>query len=146
MIEEEAVVSHTEAGKVWVEKPRKSACGGCSQQCASGVVDEYLGAPKIRLQVFSPIEVHVGDRVVLGIQEDALVKGSLWAYLIPLLGLFLGAVLGDIVASSLRPAISSDGVSAFGGVTGLILSFVLLKFTGVLSREELHPVILRKLS
>ncbi|HYE36537.1 SoxR reducing system RseC family protein [Methylocaldum sp.] len=146
MIEEEAVVSHTEAGQVWVEKPRRSACGGCSQQCASAVVGQYLGTPIIRLQVFSPIDVHVGDRVMLGIQEDAIVKGSFCAYLIPLLGLFFGAVLGDIVASSLIPAISNDGASAFGGVIGLILSFVFLKSTGALSRGKLHPVVLRKLS
>jgi sigma-E factor negative regulatory protein RseC len=146
MIEEEAVVSHTEAGKVWVEKPRKSACGGCSQQCASGAVDRYFGAATIRLQVLSPIEVQVGDRVVLGIQEDAIVKGSFWAYLIPLLGLFLGAIMGDIVVSALRLGVSSDGGSAFGGAMGLILSFITLKFTGVLSRDNLHPVILRKLS
>jgi len=146
MIEEEAVVTHTEAGQVWVEKPRKSACGGCSQSCASAAVGQYLGTPMVRLQVFSPIEVHVGDRVMLGIQEDAIVKGSFYAYLIPLVGLFLGAILGDIVASSLISAISNDGASAFGGVTGLILSFAFLKFAGVLSRDKLHPVILRKLS
>ncbi|MGX2039559.1 SoxR reducing system RseC family protein [Methylocaldum sp. MU1018] len=146
MIEEEAVVSRTEAGKVWVEKPRKSACGGCSRPCASAAVDRYLGTPIIRLQVFSPIEVRVGDRVMLGIQADAVVKGSFRVYVIPLLGLFFGAVLGDIVASSLISAISSDGASAFGGATGLILSFVFLKSTGVLSRDKLHPVVLRKLS
>jgi sigma-E factor negative regulatory protein RseC len=146
MIEEEAIVSHIEAGKVWVEKPRKSACSGCSQQCASAAVGQYLEASMIRLRVFSPIEVHVGDRVMLGIQEDAIVKGAFWAYLIPLLGLFLGAILGDIVASSVISVISNDGASALGGVTGLILSFVFLKFTRVLSRDKLHPVILRKLS
>lgn len=146
MIEEEAVVARTEEGRIWVEKPRKSACGGCMQRCASATVDQYLGAPIIRLQAFSRIEVQVGDRVMLGIEEDAIVKGSFWAYLIPLLGLFFGAILGDIVASALNPPFTSDGLSAFGGVIGLVLSFVLLKFTRVLSRDNLHPVILRKLS
>lgn len=146
MIEEEAVVSHTESGEVWVEKPRKSACGGCSQQCVSGAVDRYLGAPTVRLRVLSPIEVQVGDRVVLGIREDAFVKGSFCAYLTPLLGLFFGAILGDMVVFSLRLDVSSDGASAFGGAIGLILSFIVLKFTGVLSHDNLTPVILRKLS
>ncbi len=83
---------------------------------------------------------------MLGIQEDAFVKGSFWVYLIPLLGLFLGAIMGDIVVSALRLGVSSDEGSAFGGAAGLILSFVTLKFTGVLSRDNLYPVILRKLS
>ncbi|CAI8776154.1 SoxR reducing system RseC family protein [Methylocaldum szegediense] len=146
MIEEEAVVSHTEPGKVWVEKPRRSACGGCLRQCASGVVDRYFGAPTIRLQVLSPIDVQVGDRVVLGIQEDAFVKGSFCAYLIPLLGLFLGAILGNIIVFSLALDVSSDGASVIGGAIGLSLSFIILRFTGVLSRDKLSPVILRKLS
>jgi sigma-E factor negative regulatory protein RseC len=145
MIEEEVVVATVTDGQVWVEKERKSACGACTHKCATGVIDDHLGGAKIRLQVISPIEVKTGDRVVVGVHESAIVSGSLWAYLVPLAGLFLGSILGKGLAPVL-PSFSADGVSALCGILGLIATVILLKGSRVLSRRELHPVVIRKLN
>ncbi len=143
MIEEEALVTHVEAGQIWVEKPRQSACGSCHQPCATASVADYLGKAKSRLVIDSSIELRPGDHVVLGIQEDALVKGSLAVYLSPLLGLFAGSILGKSIGFYWFAG-AEDVAASLGGLLGLIAAIALLKYTRVLSRSYTPPVILRK--
>lgn len=145
MIEEEAVVACVESGQVWVETPRRSACGSCTQSCASAVVGEYIGEATIRLPVTSPIEVLPGDRVLVGVREDALVRGTLSIYLLPLVGLFGGAIFAKSIGFNFF-SITTDIAAIIGGSCGLIGTLAFLKFTGRLSRSEMQPVVLRKIS
>ena len=144
MIEEEAIVASVVDGQVWVEKKRKSACSACTQRCTTGVVDDFFGGKTIKIKVISEIDLKIGDRVMVGIREGAIVGGALWVYIIPLLGLLLGAVAGSVAAPffSLLPA---DGVSAIGGGLGLILTLIFLRRARVLNRHEMQPVVIRKL-
>jgi sigma-E factor negative regulatory protein RseC len=144
MIEEEAVVARVdEAGTVWVEKSRQSACASCNKGCPSATVGDYLGGSTVSLPATSVIEVGAGDRVVVGISEGAFLAGSLGLYLLPLLGLFLGSILGNAGAAWF--AINSDIAAIIGGVFGLGGTLALLKFTPLLPRQQLRPVVLRKL-
>ena len=146
MIEEEAVVAQIEAGRIWVEKARQSACSAsCAQSCATRAVADYLGETKVRIAVLSPIEVRPGDRVVIGIGEDALIKGSLSIYLIPLIGLLAGAILGTAMGGSFFSG-ATDASAMVGGLLGLIGTLTFLKFVSVLPHNKLQPVVLRKLS
>lgn len=143
MIEEEAVVAGIDNGKIWVEKPRQSACSACQKPCATGQVADYLGGTTVRLAVDSALELHTGDRVMVGVPEDALVKGYLAIYLLPLLGLFIGAILGKAVGISL--SFSTDLAAAVGGGLGLAATLLLLKYTQLIARGTPQPVVLRKL-
>jgi sigma-E factor negative regulatory protein RseC len=143
MIEEEAVVACIEAGQVWVEKTRHSACGACAQPCATADVADYFGKTQVRLAVASPLELRVGDRVVLGIREDAIVKGSFGVYLLPLFGLLAGSILGKAVGFPWL-SITVDAAAALGGVIGLIAAIAFLKHTRMLSPSRLQPVVIRK--
>jgi sigma-E factor negative regulatory protein RseC len=146
MIEEEAVVTQLEAGQVWVEKTSGPSCGSsCAQPCATAAVADYLGKSRARIAVLSPIEVRPGDRVVIGIEEDALIKGSLSVYLVPLIGLLVGAILGKAIGGSLF-SIATDAAALIGGLLGLIGTLIFLRFALVLPRNKLQPVVLRKLS
>jgi sigma-E factor negative regulatory protein RseC len=145
MIEEEAVVAEVEAGRVWVEKVRKSACGSCQQSCTSAVVGDFMGESTVRLPVISCIDVAPGDRVLIGVREDALLKGSLAVYLLPLVGLFAGAILGKAMGSFFF-SVTSDFAAIIGGLLGLIGTIAFLKFAMGISQDKLQPVVLRKLS
>lgn len=139
MIEEEAYVAEVSGGLVWIEKTRKSACSGCAQSCPSASLSGGLfdGKP-VRLQVPSDLPLRPGDKVLVGIDEEALTGGSLWIYLLPLLCLFAGALLGESV-------IGSDLASALGGLLGLGLCFAGLKAARLFDRPRYRPVILRKI-
>jgi sigma-E factor negative regulatory protein RseC len=144
MIEEEATVARVDEGRVWVEKIRQSACSSCKQTCASATVGRHLDGKPTAFSVISDIELHPGDRVVVGVREDALVLGSLGIYVLPLLGLLLGAILGQGIAKNIAVDAADVGAMA-GGFTGLLISFGFLKFTPIFSRSRFQPMVLRKL-
>lgn len=144
MIEEEAVVAAVEGRQVWVEKARKSACGSCDNPCASSVIADFVDKGRIRLAVTSLIVVQPGDRVVVGIPENAILVGALGVYLFPLSGLLVGAILGKAAAASLA-FVATDLAALSGALIGLAGTLVFLKFTPVFSRNAPQAVVLRKL-
>ena len=138
MIEEEAYVAAVSDGQVWVEKNRKTACSGCSEACPSAVSSGFFTETQIRLCVLSDLPLSPGDKVLVGIAETALASGSFLIYLLPLVCLFAGALLGKSLSGS-------DLASAFGGLLGFCLCYAGLKFARLFDRQYYQPVILRKL-
>ena len=61
-------------------------------------------------------EGHVGDVAVVSLPEQTVVKASALAYLLPLAGLFIGMLLGALVAPQ-----SETAGSAIGGVIGSVV-------------------------
>ncbi|MDP1708057.1 MAG: SoxR reducing system RseC family protein [Gammaproteobacteria bacterium] len=104
MMEEQARVVALQPGFVWVETERKSTCGACSlsKGCGSAVLARLLGSRRTRIKAMNTLPVTVGDEVVLGLAEDALIRGSLVLYALPLLALLLGAFAGEYISALLR--------------------------------------------
>ena len=98
----------------------------------------------IRIQVENNINAEVGDTVVVGISEDALVKGSLVMYIVPILGMLLLALLADSYV--LSSAGSRDLIIAACGITGLLLGSLLSRwfFLRQSNAQAFTPVVLRK--
>ncbi|HFE38816.1 MAG TPA: Fis family transcriptional regulator [Gammaproteobacteria bacterium] len=99
MIEEKAVIVETRGGVAWVETRRQSACATCqvNKACGTATLHKVLGQKRTRLQVMNPRHFGVGETVVLGLQENALVRGSLILYALPLLAMFGVAVIGYVL-------------------------------------------------
>lgn len=129
MIEELAVVVGTDGDKAMLEIVRSKPCGLCGRTrgCGMSLWGRLLGH---RTQVFraaNEISARAGDSVVVGIDEKALLAGSLAAYGIPLLFLIAGAVLGG---SLLPAAMHADARTAAGAAAGLALGLLWLKGYG----------------
>lgn len=126
MIEETAQVVATDSSGVWVETRRQSACGHCAARkgCGTAVLGKVLGRQRSRVQVSNPDDtvVSVGDEVLIGIEESALVRGSMAIYLVPLLSFFLLGVLGQVLA---RQWLLDDveGLSILFSLVGLFAGF-----------------------
>ena len=77
----------------WVETRRASTCGGCAGTagCGTAVLGRVLGTRGIQVKARNVSGISAGDRVVIGVRERALVRGSLVVYAVPLVGL-LGTV------------------------------------------------------
>lgn len=115
MIEEQGRVLSVERGAVWVETVRRSTCGSCQARagCGQALLQRLgSGARQGFIRVISDREYHVGDEVVIGIPEDAVVRGSLWVYVVPLVGLF---ALGSL-ASALGAGEPATIAAAFSGL------------------------------
>ncbi len=101
MLEESARVVAVEPGAVWVETLRRSTCSACSANagCGQGLMEKLgVGERRGYVRALASDAHAVGDRVVIGIPEDLLVRSSLLIYLLPLLGLFGAALLAEWLA------------------------------------------------
>ncbi len=149
MIEETAVVSAVENGYAWVETQRKSACAACNlnKGCGTSVLAKVLGGKRSRLRVLNRHALKPGDVVVIGLEETALVRGSLALYAFPLLAMFIGAGLGFAIFHGMD-AQYSDGWQALFSLAGLAGGFFLLRrFTAAWHRSRRYqPVVLRRIS
>lgn len=145
MLETEGVVIQTGLDGAYVETSRASACGSCSsnQSCGTTTLSQLLGSKITSFKVLNPIGAAVGERVVIGLEESALLKSSVMAYLMPLALLLLGALAGIQLAP---PDSTPDVYSACGAGIGILLGFIALKRVTArgASARQFQPVILRR--
>jgi sigma-E factor negative regulatory protein RseC len=147
MIEETARVVALDGDTVWVETQRQSTCGGCAANkgCGTALLAKMLGARRTRIKALNTLAVHVGDQVIIGIKEDALVHGSLMLYAMPILAMLGGGLLGEMLNARLEITYT-EALSIVFGLGGLVGSFVWLRrYTAGISKDErYHPVVLRR--
>ena len=145
MIEEEMRVTAVKEHVAWVEKASVSPCGSCREACAGSVAGKLFANRKLRFSVHATTPLSIGDRIVVGLPDSALIRASFLVYLLPLLGFFMGAFLAGEVAVWLNLA-AHDLVSLSGGLLGIFFCLILSRFSGFFDGALYRPVVLRKLS
>ena len=146
MIEEHAVIlslqsepSQTQTTAT-LEIERKTACGLCGQTrgCGNSIWGKLFGHQTTAFKAQNRINAKVGDSVIVGINEKALLKSALLLYILPLVTLFFGAIL----ASQLW---QTDGSTMLGAAIGLVLGLLWVKGHTMSNRyfSLQQPVILR---
>ncbi len=147
MIEEIGVVVAVQGGMAEVEGQRRSACGGCAVNgaCGTTLIARYFGRKRSLLLAHNGIGAGPGDRVVLGLPEEALLEVSFIAYLVPLLAMIAGGMVGDQIAELLVPAHVQTS-SVLGGLAALAAAlWWLARFSrSKTSDERYRPRILRR--
>lgn len=150
MIEERALVVSLADNGIWVETQRRSACGQCAANkgCGTATLSKVLGTRRSHVRALNPkgTSVIVGDEVIIGITEQALVRGSLAIYVVPLLSLFLFGVLGQALARQM--AISSPDLFVAGfSMVGLVLGFGWVRqfSRSIRDNPQYQPVLLRRI-
>ena len=119
--EEGTVTALVGAGdRVQVTVERAEACGRCEARGACKV----LGGEKkdLVLEVDNAVGAGVGDRVRLSIEEAAVVTASTVLYLVPALGIILGAAVGYLLAG--RLGTGPDDTAVIGALAGLVLGLL----------------------
>ena len=128
MIEQRAVIlslqsepSQTQTTAT-LEIERKTACGLCGQTrgCGNSIWGKLFGHQTSAFKAQNRINAKVGDSVIVGINEKALLKSALLLYILPLVTLFVGAIL----ASQLW---QTDASTMLGAVVGLVLGLLWVK-------------------
>lgn len=146
MIEESAKVIALQNDLVWVETQRKTVCGQCAANkgCGTSVLANILGKKRNSVPVLTTLPVQVGDEVLIGIEENALVKGSLLLYALPLVFLIGFGLLGEIISIQVKLS-NTDVLTVIFAVLGFSIGFIWLKH--ILSPNRLdqryQPKILR---
>ena len=147
MVEEQGRVVAIDGGVAWVETQRASACQSCSvnKGCGTGVLGKILGRRATVVKALNHAGAVVDDKVVVGLREDALVKGSLAIYAVPLLTMLVGAVTGDALAAGWHID-NRDALAVLLAAVGLGGGFFWLRFFSrkTAADERYQPVVLRR--
>jgi sigma-E factor negative regulatory protein RseC len=123
LVEGYAQVVALEGNMAWLVPEQTASCGGCSAATACG--SKGIGSLANRLearrfQLVNDAGLRVGDRVVVGIRENALLKASVAAYAIP-----LAALLGAGMLAQWQ--FGSDLITLAAMVGGLVLGLWLAR-------------------
>ena len=143
MIEEQATVTAVEGDYAWVQTQRSTACDSCSAQkgCGTSTLGKVIGRQYTQVRALNSSGAQVGDEVMVGLAEDMLLKSSLAVYLVPIVLMLMGGVLGDYwsAGNSLYAALASG--------LGLALGFVWIQWFShkISHNERFQPVVLRTL-
>lgn len=148
MLEETARVVRISGEDVWVETQRRSTCSSCAAEkgCGTATLAKVLGRRRNLVRVLSSMPLQVDDQVVIGIREQALVRGSMAVYAVPILLLLAGGVLGELGAQR-SVWENADLASLILGIAGLFGGLLWLKrFTRRIQNDHNYqPVVLRRL-
>jgi len=148
MIEELGVVSACDGEYAWVHTQRRSTCGQCAarQGCGTAVLAKFLGRNFSRVRALNSAAAGVGDTVIVGLREEALLRGSAAVYLVPLLAMFAMAMLGEVIAPQL--GVTSEPLSIGFAMLGLVLGFVWLRVFSARNRTNTayQPIVVRRVA
>ena len=148
MIEETAFIVEADEHYAWVEASASSSCSHCSanQACGTASLQKWFKRKPNRLRVVNNQNLKPGEQVVIGIPEQALVKGSFMIYIMPLLFLIGGALCG-VYINDIYHWGHQDAVSTLFGLAALFGSFVLIQKYYIRKsarQSQYQPVILRR--
>jgi sigma-E factor negative regulatory protein RseC len=145
MIEEYAVVTKCSGTQATLEIERRTACGLCGQKrgCGNATWGKMLGHESHDFTADNQVNAKVGDSVVVGVDEQAVLNSALFLYVVPLAGLLIGTLIADYLFKNQFYVI-------IGAVLGLILGFLWVKGhlighnqSGVAFSKKYQAVILR---
>ena len=104
MLEENGRVVRIESGTVWVETVKQSSCSSCSAQkgCGQSLLAKVGDGRRMEIQVDNPqhLDVAIDDDVTLGVGERSFITASFLVYMLPLLVMFIFAVVAQLAGFS----------------------------------------------
>jgi sigma-E factor negative regulatory protein RseC len=139
MSAERGTVEKTEAGWAWVKTKRSSACSSCASRhhCLTQGGDQML------VKAQNTARAQKGDEVELYLSTKTKLTGTAIVYLIPVLGIFVGAFSANPLSAAI--GISPSLGMALFTLTGLVLSIFLMRYLAnrMNSKQALTPLVKR---
>ena len=141
MIEETAIVVDVGEQHILLQTQRKSACQSCSVKagCGTSTLSKVVGKRSSQFTVNKTFDVVVGDEVIVAVDENALVHGSLLMYLFPLIFMMISGILAEIV-------FANELVTILSVVVGFVFAMVMVRFvlSGSRLKSSVQPHLIRR--
>jgi sigma-E factor negative regulatory protein RseC len=127
-------------GKAEVVAEKKGGCASCASAASC---HSSHSAMKMKSTVINGVAARPGDTVAIDVSTNSLLKGLALIYLLPVLGLMSGAIMGSNMAEGMTlsqtgGAILCGGIGLTGGFTAV---FLISKFMAL--NDAYTPVINR---
>ena len=124
MILERARVERVAAPYAWVQCESQAGCQRCAagKGCGAGLFAGLLRGRLSHVKAVFREPLKVGDLVMIGIAESALLGAAILLYIIPLVGLFVVAWLGGVAYPG-----NKELAVFIGGVTGFMVSWMVIR-------------------
>lgn len=143
MVEEQAVIVGLQDETAMLEIIRNKPCGLCGQTrgCGISIWGKLFRHRPYVFRALNRVNAKVGDSVVVGIEEQALLRSALLVYGIPLLTMLAGAILAGLADGGSN----RDAATVIGALAGLAIGLLWVKghTAGGSVDSRYQPVILR---
>lgn len=141
MITEQGIVTRATPDVALVKTNRAAACEACTAKNSCGTIHQ---GKEITVEVSNTLGVETGDSVLIGMQTKSALQLTFMIYIVPILCLVVGALIGDALGPLLQINASFSaavlGFSFFG-----IAFFILHKKSAVMNQKsEFKPMLIRK--
>jgi len=142
MIEETAIVIDVNDQQVLLETQRKSACQTCAVKsgCGTSTLAKVVGKRSSQFTVDKSLDVKVGDKVIVAINENALVQGSLLIYLFPLIFMMLVGLFVEYL-------FVSEVITILSVIAGFLMAMIGVRFilAGSGLKKSVQPHLIRRI-
>lgn len=131
---EEGVVISVFDGMAKVRATRGTSCGGCASKSMCKPASE--SGTNVVIEAKNELGAAVGERVEVSMSPKTFLKASFIAYMVPLIGFFIGGLVGKSVTGS-------DSWAALSGFGCMIIFYIgiWLYNKSVLKGGKYNPVI-----
>jgi len=123
VIDEEGVVVGIEGGTALVRASAGSQCSGCA---AAGSCQTGAGRERV-VEADNALGAAEGERVILSVPSSALLKASFQVYMVPVIGVLLGAGAAQMTVQLLAGDAAGGAAAGIGGVAGVVLSVLAVR-------------------
>jgi len=126
MLETRAIVVKVLGNEALVEAIGEGGCGQCSSEkgCGSSKLTQLFCSKPRQFTVRNEANAGIGDEVQITLQDGVLLRSSILIYVLPLVLLLGGGMLGAFFSHDVA---SRDGYAAVGSLLGLCGGFWLAK-------------------
>ena len=126
MLETRATVVQIDGQYALVQAEQGNGCEQCNGKgCGTGKLSRLFCSKPRHFQVDNTINADIDDEVIISVADGAILHVIGLVYMLPLLLLVIGAMLGNYLAVQVG---QRDAYSAAGAFSGLVVGFVMVKW------------------
>ena len=138
---EKGTVQKIEEDWAWVETRRTGSCENCGQKKHCLISGD--GNDRMLVKAENVAQARTGDEVEIYLNTKTKLKGLFMIYIFPVLGLLIGAIIGNGITGLV--GLQGDLGTVLAAFCGMALAFLLARFLGFRMKEnnELTPIVSR---
>jgi sigma-E factor negative regulatory protein RseC len=140
MATEEGIVIKTDSTTAWVKTTKTHACKACAARASCNVMG---GGKEMEVEAINHAGAKVGEKVVLFFETSPLLKATFMLYVLPILFLMAGAIIGHEMAPFFNFDASLLSVIIGFLFFGLIVLFVRARANKMAEKDEYRPKVIK---